>query len=100
MQNIFSGITDEEYAIEESTLEEGDKYEASLAYQHLLAGYVINKNQLSELTLKNKKNIALYVGGRVREEFYIGNRTNTLRADYDDQNDFFRHKLNLDLMIN
>jgi len=100
VHDIFAGITDEEYTIEESSLEEGDVYEPSLAYQHLLAGYVIDKKQLSELTLKNKKNIALFVGGRVREEFYIGNRTNTLRADYDDQNDFFRHKLNLDLMIN
>lgn len=97
---IFASITDEEYTIEESSLEEGDKYEPSIAYQHLLAGYVIEKKQLSELTLKNKKNVALFVGGRVREEFYIANRTNTLRADYDDQNDFFRHKLNLDLMIN
>ncbi len=54
---------------------------------------------LSRLSLTGDKDVGLFVGGVINEEFFLLNRCYTLRTDYGDQNDFFRHKLNLDLAV-
>ncbi len=45
------------------------------------------------------KDIMLFVGGKLKDEFFLFNRCFTLRDDYGDQNDFIRHKLQLDSTI-
>jgi hypothetical protein len=47
-----------------------------------------------------KKNMSLYIGGRLKDDFFMYNRVYTLRQDFDDNNDFFRHRLNLDFLVN
>lgn len=55
--------------------------------------------QLSKIKIENK-NVGIYFGGMLKDEFFVYGNANTLRSDYHDTNDFFRHKLNLDLLIN
>ena len=54
---------------------------------------------LSRLSLTGDKDVGMFVGGLINEEFFVYNHCYTLRSDYGDQNDFFRHKLNLDLAV-
>jgi len=54
-----------------------------------------DKSWLGKLRLKSK-DITMYLGGMIRDEYFLYNRVNTLRTDYYDSNDFFRHKLSLD----
>jgi len=54
--------------------------------------------KMAQLKLMGR-DMTMHVGGCIDENFFIYNRVNTLRNDYDDQNDFIRHKLNLDMLI-
>ncbi len=54
-----------------------------------------NLATMAQLTSSNK-DMALFFGGTLKNEFFVYNRCFTLRDDYNDQNDFFRHKLQLD----
>lgn len=54
-----------------------------------------DKAGLAAINLKNK-DITMFFGGRIKDEFFFYRNIRTLRDDFHDQNDFFRHKLNLD----
>jgi hypothetical protein len=54
---------------------------------------------MSQLQLSGPHDIALYFGGKLKDDLFIYNSVYTLRSDYHDQNDFIRHKLNLDIAL-
>ncbi len=56
--------------------------------------------KLSEINLISGHDIRLHFGGRLKDDFFVYNYVHTLRSDYHDQNDFFRHKMYLDFVIN
>lgn len=60
-----------------------------------------NLEMMSQLLTNSAdgKDIMLFVGGKLKDEFFLFNRCFTLRDDYGDQNDFIRHKLQLDSTI-
>ncbi len=53
-------------------------------------------DKMAQLLSSSNKDLSLYFGGKLKNEFFLYNRCSTLREDYSDQNDFFRHKLQLD----
>jgi hypothetical protein len=46
-----------------------------------------------------QKDLSLFFGGKLKDDLFIQNRCYTLRSDYNDQQDFFRHKLELDAAV-
>jgi hypothetical protein len=48
------------------------------------------------LVTLNSKDINFTLGGRLKEDYFFYNRVRTLSDNFFDQNDFFRHKLQLD----
>lgn len=57
-----------------------------------------DETRLSQIQLKSEK-MAFYIGGRLKDEAFIYNRVNTLRKDISDQNDFIRHRMNIDFLF-
>lgn len=62
-------------------------------------GTEVSSKNLSELHLTTH-DLKMFIGGKLKDEAYLYSYINTLRTDYHDRIDFFRHKFNLDLMIN
>lgn len=56
-------------------------------------------SKMNQISLLSGKDLQLFIGGKLKDEFFVLNRAYTLRSDYGDQNDYFRHKLNLDLAV-
>lgn len=54
--------------------------------------------KLSEVHLTSH-NLRLYFGGLLNDDFFLYTHAYTLRNDYHDQVDFFRHKLHLDMVV-
>ncbi|MFA5307039.1 MAG: hypothetical protein WC365_06340 [Candidatus Babeliales bacterium] len=55
--------------------------------------------EMSQLQLSGPNDIALYFGGELKDDLFIYDSVYTLRSDYHDQNNFIRHKLNLDIAL-
>jgi len=72
---------------------EGDIYSIKTIKKEAPEKY--DKSWLGKIRLKSK-DINMYFGGMLRDEYFLYNRVNTLRTDFNDSNDFFRHKLSLD----
>lgn len=58
----------------------------------------LEMSKLSEIHL-NSHDLKLHFGGLLKDDFFMYSHAYTLRTDYHDQIDFFRHKLHLDLLI-
>jgi hypothetical protein len=58
-----------------------------------------NTDKMSLLNT-SAKDVELFFGGRLDDELFVYNHAYTLGAYYFDHNDFIRHKLNLDTVIN
>ena len=58
----------------------------------------INLKHMAQLDVVNK-DLALFFGGKLKDDLFVQNRCYTLRSDYNDQQDFFRHKLELDAAV-
>lgn len=61
-------------------------------------GDEIDMKRLSEIHVTSH-DLKLHFGGRLKDEFFYYHQVHTLRSDYHDENDFFRHKLNLDFLM-
>jgi len=58
-----------------------------------------NRAKMSQLSLVSDKDITFNIGGRLKDELFFYGCVHTLRTDYHDQNDFIRHRLNLDMAL-
>ena len=57
------------------------------------------KDKKISLVKLKKEDINLTLGGRLKEDYFFYQRVRTLSDNFFDQNDFFRHKLQLDFNI-
>ncbi len=65
----------------------------------VLPFYLCAKDSKKALVTLNSKDINLTLGGRLKEDYFFYHRVRTLSDKFFDQNDFFRHKLQLDLKM-
>jgi len=54
-----------------------------------------DKSWFGKVRLKTN-DIDMFLGALLRDEYFLYNHVNTLRSDFNDQNDFFKHKISLD----
>ena len=58
-----------------------------------------SKDQQPKPVFVSKKDIAISLGGRVREDYFFFNKVSSFRGDLDDQFSYFRNKLELDVRM-